>query len=165
MWLWWWIVGGISLLTCPGRTDSCSSSPGTFTLLINCVSDLFQLLILCVIDSAGVACWKACNEFGGWDLSQSEYFPCCFYRRWPETRNSCVDTLCDLRHDVSSSCVQGKDEYGRLLRRTLVRYVNLTSLLILRSVSTAVCKRFPTIDHVVEAGESLWGWEQFCTEA
>ncbi|CAG5926642.1 unnamed protein product [Menidia menidia] len=51
-----------------------------------------------------------------------------------------------------SSCVQGKDEYGRLLRRTLVRYINLTSLLIFRSVSTAVCKRFPTIDHVVEAG-------------
>ncbi|XP_028255711.1 bestrophin-3-like [Parambassis ranga] len=51
-----------------------------------------------------------------------------------------------------SSCVQGKDEYGRLLRRTLVRYVNLTSLLIFRSVSTAVCKRFPTMDHVEEAG-------------
>ncbi|XP_073336529.1 bestrophin-3-like [Pagrus major] len=51
-----------------------------------------------------------------------------------------------------SSCVKGKDEYGRLLRRTLVRYVNLTSLLIFRSVSTAVCKRFPTMDHVVEAG-------------
>ncbi|XP_069575295.1 bestrophin-3-like isoform X1 [Brachyistius frenatus] len=51
-----------------------------------------------------------------------------------------------------SSCVQGKDEYGRLLRRTLVRYINLTSLLIFRSVSTAVCKRFPTVDHVVEAG-------------
>ncbi|XP_037552045.1 bestrophin-3 [Nematolebias whitei] len=50
------------------------------------------------------------------------------------------------------SCVQGKDEYGRLLRRTLMRYVNLTSLLIFRSVSTAVCKRFPTMDHVVEAG-------------
>ncbi|XP_059181940.1 bestrophin-3-like [Centropristis striata] len=51
-----------------------------------------------------------------------------------------------------SSCVRGKDEYGRLLRRTLVRYVNLTSLLIFRSVSTAVCKRFPTMEHVVEAG-------------
>ncbi|XP_075900249.1 bestrophin-3-like isoform X2 [Nelusetta ayraudi] len=51
-----------------------------------------------------------------------------------------------------SSCVHGRDEYGRLLRRTLVRYVNLTSLLILRSVSTAVCKRFPTMDHLVEAG-------------
>ncbi|XP_075574581.1 bestrophin-3 [Pelecanus crispus] len=51
-----------------------------------------------------------------------------------------------------SSCVQGTDEYGRLLRRTLMRYVNLTSLLIFRSVSTAVYKRFPTMDHVVGAG-------------
>uniref|UniRef100_A0A7N8Y342 Bestrophin homolog n=1 Tax=Mastacembelus armatus TaxID=205130 RepID=A0A7N8Y342_9TELE len=51
-----------------------------------------------------------------------------------------------------SSCVKGKDEYGRLLRRTLMRYVNLTSVLIFRSVSRAVCKRFPTIEHVVEAG-------------
>ncbi|KFO94009.1 Bestrophin-3, partial [Buceros rhinoceros silvestris] len=51
-----------------------------------------------------------------------------------------------------SSCVQGSDEYGRLLRRTLMRYVNLTSLLIFRSVSTAVYKRFPTMDHVVGAG-------------
>ncbi|KAF7694170.1 bestrophin-3-like [Silurus meridionalis] len=51
-----------------------------------------------------------------------------------------------------SSCVQGQDEQGRLLRRTLMRYVNLTSLLIFRSVSTAVYKRFPTIDHVVDGG-------------
>ncbi|XP_075456379.1 bestrophin-3 isoform X1 [Ascaphus truei] len=51
-----------------------------------------------------------------------------------------------------SSNVHGRDEYGRLLRRTLMRYVNLTSLLIFRSVSTAVFKRFPTMDHVVEAG-------------
>ncbi|KAK2081671.1 hypothetical protein P7K49_040909 [Saguinus oedipus] len=48
--------------------------------------------------------------------------------------------------------VHGSDEHGRLLRRTLMRYVNLTSLLIFRSVSTAVYKRFPTMDHVVEAG-------------
>ncbi|KAM9229181.1 bestrophin-3 isoform 1-T1 [Dugong dugon] len=51
-----------------------------------------------------------------------------------------------------SSSVLGSDEHGRLLRRTLMRYVNLTSLLIFRSVSTAVYKRFPTMDHVVEAG-------------
>ncbi|XP_037701646.1 bestrophin-3 [Choloepus didactylus] len=51
-----------------------------------------------------------------------------------------------------SSSVHGSDEYGRLLRRTLMRYVNLMSLLIFRSVSTAVYKRFPTMDHVVEAG-------------
>ncbi|KAK2505185.1 hypothetical protein MC885_012535 [Smutsia gigantea] len=52
-----------------------------------------------------------------------------------------------------SSSVHGRDEHGRLLRRTLMRYVNLTSLLIFRSVSTAVYKRFPTMDHVVEADE------------
>ncbi|XP_058047502.1 bestrophin-3 isoform X6 [Ahaetulla prasina] len=51
-----------------------------------------------------------------------------------------------------SSTVQGRDEYGRLLRRTLMRYVNLTSLLIFRSVSTAVYKRFPTLEHLVDGG-------------
>ncbi|KAK7161254.1 hypothetical protein R3I94_004057 [Phoxinus phoxinus] len=51
-----------------------------------------------------------------------------------------------------SGGVQGGDEHGRLLRRTLMRYTSLSALLILRSVSTAVFKRFPTMDHVVEAG-------------
>eukprot|EP00076_Gallus_gallus_P048359 XP_421055.2 bestrophin-1 isoform X2 [Gallus gallus] len=51
------------------------------------------------------------------------------------------------------SCnVDGEDEYGRLLRRTLMRYSNLCSVLILRSVSTAVYKRFPSMEHVVRAG-------------
>ncbi|XP_030307018.1 bestrophin-1 isoform X3 [Calypte anna] len=51
------------------------------------------------------------------------------------------------------SCnVDGEDEYGRLLRRTLMRYSNLSSVLILRSVSTAVYKRFPSMEHVVRAG-------------
>ncbi|XP_043923371.1 bestrophin-2-like [Protopterus annectens] len=51
-----------------------------------------------------------------------------------------------------SSNVHGTDEYGRMLRRTLMRYANLSGVLIFRSVSTAVYKRFPTMEHVVEAG-------------
>ncbi|XP_072925042.1 bestrophin-2-like [Hemitrygon akajei] len=53
---------------------------------------------------------------------------------------------------VISGNVHGADERGRLLRRTMMRYASLSALLILRSVSTAVIKRFPTMDHVVEAG-------------
>uniref|UniRef100_A0A8C4Y2Y8 Bestrophin homolog n=1 Tax=Gopherus evgoodei TaxID=1825980 RepID=A0A8C4Y2Y8_9SAUR len=61
---------------------------------------------------------------------------------------------------VISSTVHGKDEKGRILRRSLIRYANLSSVLILRSVSTRVLKRFPTMDHLVEAGELISGPEQ-----
>ncbi|KAM9283132.1 LOW QUALITY PROTEIN: bestrophin-4 [Morus bassanus] len=53
---------------------------------------------------------------------------------------------------VISSNVHGKVERGRILQRTLIRYANLSAVLILSSVSTRVLKRFPTMDHVVEAG-------------
>ncbi|XP_037307716.2 bestrophin-2 [Pungitius pungitius] len=48
--------------------------------------------------------------------------------------------------------VRGADEASKLTRRTLMRYANLSGVLIYRSVSTAVYKRFPTMEHVVQAG-------------
>ncbi|XP_051236656.1 bestrophin-1 isoform X2 [Dicentrarchus labrax] len=48
--------------------------------------------------------------------------------------------------------VRGADDPSRLTRRTLMRYANLSGVLIYRSVSTAVYKRFPTMEHLVQAG-------------
>lgn len=45
-----------------------------------------------------------------------------------------------------------KDDRCRLMRRTIMRYVNLSYVMILSMVSTRVKKRFPTLDHLVDAG-------------
>lgn len=68
----------------------------------------------------------------------------------------------DRLMNLVSGLVEGKDEHGRLLRRTLIRYANLGNVLILRSVSAAVYKRFPSSQHLVKAGGRgrSRGWSQ-----
>lgn len=51
-----------------------------------------------------------------------------------------------------STVVEGLDERGRLLRRTIMRYLTLASLLVFQATSVSVKKRFPTMEHLIEAG-------------
>ena len=50
------------------------------------------------------------------------------------------------------SYLVGRDEKSRILRRTVARYMLASLVLILRSVSVSVMKRYPTMEHIVDAG-------------
>ncbi|KAJ9585889.1 hypothetical protein L9F63_020452, partial [Diploptera punctata] len=45
-----------------------------------------------------------------------------------------------------------QDERGRLMRRNIVRYAMLSYVITLQNVSFRVKKRFPTWQHMVDAG-------------
>ncbi|XP_076276342.1 bestrophin-4 isoform X2 [Lasioglossum baleicum] len=51
-----------------------------------------------------------------------------------------------------SATIHGNDERGRLMRRTIVRYVCVCLTMVLAMVSPRVKKRFPTMEHFVDAG-------------
>ncbi|XP_070073078.1 bestrophin-2 isoform X4 [Drosophila takahashii] len=51
-----------------------------------------------------------------------------------------------------SSNVHGQDERGRMMRRTIMRYVCLCLTMVLANVSPRVKKRFPGLSNLVEAG-------------
>ncbi|CAH1966532.1 unnamed protein product [Acanthoscelides obtectus] len=51
-----------------------------------------------------------------------------------------------------SATIHGQDERGRVMRRTIMRYVCCCVAMIFTMISPRVKKRFPTLDHFVEAG-------------
>lgn len=51
-----------------------------------------------------------------------------------------------------TSHIRGQDERSRLIRRTIVRYMCLGYVMTMTSISVPVRKRFPTVNHIVEAG-------------
>ncbi len=48
--------------------------------------------------------------------------------------------------------IQGNDERGRLIRRGLARYLNILSVLTMQATSTVIRKRFPSVEHLLQAG-------------
>ena len=51
-----------------------------------------------------------------------------------------------------SAYIEGNDEEAKLMKRTIVRYINLSILLVLRMISLPVKRRFPTMKHLEEGG-------------
>ncbi|XP_069183726.1 bestrophin-2 isoform X1 [Procambarus clarkii] len=60
---------------------------------------------------------------------------------WPDTLSLFISTS-----------IHGHDRQGRLMRRTIVRYINLSFVLTLTMITPRAKKRFPSLDHIVEAG-------------
>ena len=54
---------------------------------------------------------------------------------------------------IMASYLHGHDETARITRRTVARYMMFGFILILRSISSSVMKRFPTLEHIIEAGK------------
>ncbi|XP_044254540.1 bestrophin-4 isoform X1 [Tribolium madens] len=51
-----------------------------------------------------------------------------------------------------SATIHGQDERGRVMRRTIMRYVCLSVTMLFSNISPKVKKRFPTLDHLLKAG-------------
>lgn len=70
--------------------------------------------------------------------------------RWWDQYNSTPwpDTLCILL----STSIEGHDKQSRLMRRTIARYANLSFTMTFIMISTQAKKRFPTTEHLIEAG-------------
>ncbi|KAH8351705.1 bestrophin-4 [Drosophila kikkawai] len=51
-----------------------------------------------------------------------------------------------------SSLVRGQDEHGRLMRRTIMRYMCLALTMVLTLISPVIKRRFPSYDQLIEVG-------------
>ncbi|ALC44679.1 Best3 [Drosophila busckii] len=51
-----------------------------------------------------------------------------------------------------SALVRGQDEHGRLMRRTIMRYVCLSLTMVLTMISPGIKRRFPNYDYIVDVG-------------
>jgi len=51
-----------------------------------------------------------------------------------------------------TTMIDGIDEQSRIIRRTIMRYLMLSSIMVFQNTSVSVKKRFPTMEHLIESG-------------
>ncbi len=61
----------------------------------------------------------------------------------------------------ASTIIEGVDDKARLIRRTVARYLTLASLMVFQNTSIVIKKRFPTMDHLIEAGRYTFLYSVF----
>lgn len=90
-------------------------------------------------------------------LSNGTFFH--FYPVCTPSFSSCAKYCYNPSRSMNKRCVMliagnvhGSDERGRIIRRTLARYLILLQTLTCQAVSTSVRRRFPTLDHIEESG-------------
>ncbi|KAI2667584.1 Bestrophin-4 [Labeo rohita] len=123
-----------------------------FCLLYSFISILYRCVLTDQQQEVFERLARHCNKFAKlipMSFVLGFYVTQAFQRWWGQYTSF---PLPDNLMMVVSGNVHGTDERGRLLRRTLMRYANLSSVLILRSISTRVRKRFQTVEDIVEAG-------------
>lgn len=52
-----------------------------------------------------------------------------------------------------SALLQGNDQRGRMMRRAIMRYLSLAYVLTMSSISPPVKMRFPSLQHLTDAGK------------
>ncbi|VDD96240.1 unnamed protein product [Enterobius vermicularis] len=78
------------------------------------------------------------------------FFVSCVVKRWS-------DIVCSMGYldDAAiyvGNVISGNDEQMTMIRRTIVRYLCLTQVLVYRDICECIRKRFPTYDSLIKAG-------------
>ncbi|CAL4106704.1 unnamed protein product [Meganyctiphanes norvegica] len=101
-----------------------------------------------IFDMASLACERYANIFPlAWVLG---FYVAIVYDRWWNQYCSIPwTTTLSLR---VAAAIQGQSEVERLIRRTILRYANLTILLTFKKVSPEIEEVYPTLDSFIDQG-------------
>jgi len=134
----------------------------SYYVVIDCWCSCYCFVLLKQIGSDFSGCCRVFEEIAVYCETYSNFIPVAFIlgfyvslvvsRYWEQLN------LLPWPHRLAtfaSSLVQGNDNHGRLLRRTILRYANMAYVLTMRSICFPVKKRFPSLERITESGTAV----------